>query len=213
MRRGPICALSILIGQKSKSEPRWRVEYWKPMEEQRDFLFRVLEALESAGVAYAVTGSWASTTYGLPRTTHDLDVVIVISVEQAGKLAAQFPPPFYADADWMQAAAAERTFFNVIDPASGLKVDFWPVQDDEYSQAQFERRRRQQLFEREVWMLAPEDVILSKLLWYQASASDTQLRDCVGIWKAMPGALDQEYLRRWAARLKLDSLLARVLAA
>ena len=137
----------------------------------------------------------------------------MISVEQAGKLAAQFPPPFYADADWMQAAAAERTFFNVIDPASGLKADFWPLQDDEYSRAQFERRRRQQLFEREVWMLAPEDVILSKLLWYQASESDTQLRDCVGIWKAMPGALDQEYLRRWAARLKLDSLLARVLAA
>jgi hypothetical protein len=183
------------------------------MEEQRDFLLRVLEALESADVAYAITGSWASTTYGLPRTTHDLDVVIAISTEQAAELAAAFPEPFYADAVWMQTAAAEHTFFNVIDPATGLKVDFWPVKDDEFSRLQFQRRRRQELFGRSVWMLSPEDVLLSKLLWYQASESDTQLRDCVGIWKAQRAGLDQAYLARWAQRLKLNDLLTRVTAA
>ncbi len=183
------------------------------MEEQRDFLLQVIEALEGAGAAYAVTGSWASTTYGLPRTTHDLDVVIAVSVEQAAALAAAFPAPFYADAEWMQAAAAERTFFNVIDPATGLKVDFWPVRDDEFSRVQFERRRQQDMFGRSVWMLAPEDVILAKLLWYQASESDTQLRDCIGIWKAQRGALDQVYLAQWAQRLKIDDLLTRVTAA
>src|SRR5439155_14796795 len=102
--------------------------------------------------------------------------------EQAAQLAGAFPPPFYADAQWMQAAAAEHTVFNVIDPATGLKVDFWPVTGDEYALVQFERRRQTELFGRLVWMLAPEDVILSKLLWYRASESDQQLRDCVGIW-------------------------------
>ncbi len=58
------------------------------MQEQRDFLFQVLEALERAGIVYAVTGSWASTTYGLPRTTHDPDVIVAISPEQAVELAA-----------------------------------------------------------------------------------------------------------------------------
>jgi hypothetical protein len=183
------------------------------MEAQRDFLFRVLEALERAHVAYAVTGSWASTTYGAPRTTHDLDVVVAINAEQAAELAAAFPPPFYADAAWMASAAVERTFFNIIDPASGLKVDFWPMKDDEYSRGQFERRRQQTLFDRAVWMLAPEDVILAKLIWYQASQSDTQLRDCVGIWKAQRETLDQAYLRNWAKRLKLDGLLTRVTTA
>ena len=183
------------------------------METQRGFLLRVFEALERAGVAYAVTGSWASTTYGLPRTTHDLDVVIAISVQQAAALAAAFPAPFYADAEWMQAAVAEQAFFNVIDPATGLKVDFWPVKDDEFSRAQFQRRRRQELFDHGVWMLAPEDVILAKLLWYRASESDTQLRDCVGIWKAQRGALDEAYLVHWAQRLQIDELLTRVTAA
>lgn len=183
------------------------------MEEQREFLFQVLEGLERTGVIYAVTGSWASTTYGAPRTTHDLDLVVAINVEQAAELAIAFPPPFYADAEWMRTAAAEHTFFNVIDPASGLKADFWMLKTDSYSRTQFERRRQQKLFGRTVWMLAPEDVILSKLLWYQAAESDTQLRDCVGIWKAQGEMLDQTYLRSWAVQLKIDGLLARVMAA
>jgi len=183
------------------------------MEAQRDFLLQVIEALERASVVYAVTGSWASTTYGLPRTTHDLDVVLAISVEQAAELAAAFPAPFYADPEWMQRAAAEQTFFNVIDPASGLKVDFWPAKADEFSQAQFKRRRQQDLFGRRVWMLAPEDVILSKLLWYQSSPSETQLRDCVGIWKTRRATLDQAYLLEWARRLNIEDLLTRVMAA
>ena len=183
------------------------------MEEQREFLRQVFDALEQADILYAVTGSWASTIYGAPRTTHDLDLVVAMDAEQAARLAGAFAPPFYADADWMQAAATERTFFNVIDPASGLKADFWLLKSDAYAQAQFERRRRQTLLEHEVWMLAPEDVILSKLVWYQASQSDMQLRDCVGIWKSRRDTLDQVYLRQWAQRLKVDDLLARVTAA
>ncbi len=54
--------------------------------EQRAFLFQVLEVLERAGLAYAITGSWASTTYGLPRTTHDLDVVVALTPESASRL-------------------------------------------------------------------------------------------------------------------------------
>ena len=138
---------------------------------------------------------------------------MAIDAEEAARLAGAFPPPFYADAEWIQAAAVERTFFNVIDPASGLKADFWLLKTDAYPQSQFQRRRRQMLLDHEVWMLAPEDVILAKLLWYQASQSDTQLRDCVGVWKAQREALDLAYLRQWANRLKLDDLLTRVTAA
>ena len=47
--------------------------------EQRAFFVRVVAALEAAEVAYAITGSWASITYGTPRTTHDLDVVISLT--------------------------------------------------------------------------------------------------------------------------------------
>lgn len=37
---------------------------------------RVLKALESAGVPYMLTGSFASSFHGAPRTTQDVDIVI-----------------------------------------------------------------------------------------------------------------------------------------
>lgn len=181
--------------------------------EQREFFIRVVEALEQAEVAYAVTGSWASLTYGVPRTTHDLDLVVSLSVAQAVMVAEALPPPIYADPIWMQAAAALGEFFNIIDPGLGVKVDCWPLKADEYSQAQFQRRRREAIGGIPVWMLAPEDVILSKLLWYQMSASERQLDDCVGIWKVQKDTLDLDYLRRWAQKLAVTSLLDNVTAA
>lgn len=179
--------------------------------EQREFLLRVVEAMQQAGIAYAITGSWASTTYGLPRTTHDLDVVVTISADQAIALSRSFEPPVYADAVSMAEAALVGTSFNIVDPISGLKVDFWPLQDQTYAQQQFDRRRQVALFGRAVWMLAPEDVILAKLLWYRQSESETQMRDCMTVWRVQKDALDQDYLRRWAAQLNLTELLNRVI--
>jgi hypothetical protein len=181
--------------------------------EQREFLIRVIDALEQAQVAYAVTGAWASMTYGRPRTTHDLDLVVSLSVDQAVKVAEALPPPLYADPVWMQEAAALGEFFNIIDPELGVKVDCWPLKPDQYSQEQFRRRRREEITGRSVWMLAPEDVILSKLLWYRLSESERQLDDCIGVWKVQKDLLDVDYLRRWAGQLSVADLLNKVTAA
>lgn len=113
------------------------------MEQQRDFLFRAIDALERANVPCAITGSWASIIYGTPRTTHDLDVVVSLTTEQAQALAEGFPPPLYADVEWMKQAAALREFFNVIDPTTGLKIDFWPLKDEAYEHERFARRRQE----------------------------------------------------------------------
>jgi hypothetical protein len=181
--------------------------------EQRGFLRRVLEALEQAEVPYAITGAWASMAYGTSRNTHDLDLIVALSVEQAAKVAEALPPPIYADSVWMQEAAALGEFFNIIDPESGVKVDCWPLKTDDYSRVQFERRMRRSLAGQPVWMLAPEDVILSKLRWYRLSESERQLEDCIGVWKVQQDALDLHYLRHWAGQLALTDLLDRVTAA
>ena len=62
-------------------------------------------------------------------------------------------------------------------------------------------------------MLAPEDVILSKLLWYRLSESERQLDDCIGVWKVQRDTLEVDYLRHWAQQLALTELLAQVMAA
>ncbi len=182
------------------------------MEHQRDFLFRAIDGLENAQIPYAITGSWASTTYGMPRTTHDLDIVVSIAVKNVPALVAAFPPPIYADPDWIQEAVALGQFFNIIDPTLGLKIDFWPLKNDEYSQQQFARRRQINILDRLVWMFAPEDIILAKLLWHKLLPSETQIRDSAGVWQAQRETLDTDYLHHWAARLEVNDLLAKIIS-
>ncbi|MEK6575546.1 MAG: hypothetical protein AABZ58_14650, partial [Chloroflexota bacterium] len=64
--------------------------------EQMSALQRALDALEQAGISYAITGSWVVSAYGVLRATHDLDVVIAIRGDEAPRIAAAFPcPPYF----------------------------------------------------------------------------------------------------------------------
>jgi hypothetical protein len=57
-------------------------------ETERDALFHVLDALEALQIPYMVVGSFASTFWGRPRTTHDADLV----VEMTGEKVAESSP-------------------------------------------------------------------------------------------------------------------------
>jgi predicted nucleotidyltransferase len=75
----------------------------------------------------------------------------------------------------------------------------------------FERRLLGVIFGREVWVSSPEDVILSKLLWYRAAPGlDRQFRDVIEVYEIQEPYLDQAYLDRWASALGLADLLERV---
>jgi hypothetical protein len=55
-------------------------------------------------------------------------------------------------------------------------------------------------------VVAPEDLILSKLDWMRQSSSDIQLRDVRNLLSTV-GDLDWEYLRHWANQLDLSDML------
>jgi hypothetical protein len=54
-----------------------------------------------------------------------------------------------------------------------------------------------------------EDLILSKLVWARDTVSELQLRD---VRQLLSGAVDTDYLQKWAAVLGVDSLLEEALA-
>ena len=54
-----------------------------------------LEPMEGAGIPYCVTGSVAAGIYGQIRTTHDIDLVLLLKMEEIAKFRAAFPESDY----------------------------------------------------------------------------------------------------------------------
>jgi hypothetical protein len=102
---------------------------------------RILAVLSQLEIHYCVVGSVASSVYGTPRTTMDVDLVADLRVDQLPSLAVALKPDFYADLEMMREAWKRGRAFNVIHLASACKFDIFPLGDDEYSQESFARRR------------------------------------------------------------------------
>jgi hypothetical protein len=180
--------------------------------EQTDLLRHVLDVLEHQSIPYMVVGSFASATYGEPRFTYDIDVVVELTERALPGFIAAFPAAdFYLSADAIRDAILQRFQFNVVHPASGNKVDFMLARDDEWGRAQMARRRRVRLLpDLEGYTAAPEDVILGKLLYFAEGGSDKHLRDIVGMLRVSGGQIDRADVEKWARTLGVEDAWAAV---
>lgn len=177
---------------------------------ERDALFQVLDALEVVEIPYMVVGSFASTYWGRPRLTHDADLVVEIASEKIAELAQLLAPHFYAPQLVIEDAVRKRGQFNLIHLDCAFKVDLWVLKGSPYDAASFSRRLPGVMFEREVWVSSPEDVILSKLLWYRAAlVQERQFQDVLEVYEIQEPYLEQEYLDQWAHTLGIVELLER----
>lgn len=175
------------------------------------FLSALIALLDQAGIAHMVAGSLASTYYAAPRTTRDIDIVIdPTPAPFASFLQALASTGYYVNSATAARALELRSAFNVIDPASGWKIDLIIRRDRLFSEVEFSRRRRARLAGVPVWVATAEDTILAKLEWAAIGESDRQLRDAAEVLAALHGQLDGAYLDRWSEELGVRSLLDRV---
>jgi hypothetical protein len=179
--------------------------------DQLSILKLVAARLEAAGVAYMVTGSMASAHYGQPRMTRDIDIVAVLVPPHAAKLADWLGPEFICDADAATRAILEHRMFNVFLRDTPQKIDFIVRRDTDYELEKFNRRRQVTIDGQAVWMIAAEDLVLSKLVWAKITPSELQVRDVRSIIKAQH-QLDWAYLERWAVRLTVAPALREIRA-
>ncbi len=175
-----------------------------------DLVARLTASLDSAGIPYMLTGSLASSFHGEPRSTRDVDVVIDPSADGLEKLLGSFPADaYYVDADAARSALAERGEFNVVEQATGWKVDFVIRKEREFARAEFGRRTQVELPGGPAFVATAEDMMIAKLEWAQAGESERQLRDVASILAVSGDRLDHEYLDRWVGVLGLEPLLER----
>src|SRR4051812_49875741 len=102
--------------------------------EPSELLQRIVAILERLGLRYFVTGSMATIFFGEPRFTNDIDIVVDLPVNRIAEFCAAFPAPeFYLSEETVHRAVSRRGQFNIIHPASGLKVDVMVPRSEEHT--------------------------------------------------------------------------------
>jgi hypothetical protein len=176
----------------------------------REALARIVAALDAAGIPAMVAGSFASTFHGEPRTTLDIDLVIDPSRESLDRFVRGLEPSaFYVSGEAADQAWRQRGLFNVVDLASGWKIDLILRKERPFSRSEFDRRMPARILGVAVHVATAEDTILAKLEWAQLGESERQLRDVVGVIELCGPSLDRAYIERWARELGVESLWQR----
>ncbi|MDI6803561.1 MAG: hypothetical protein QME58_06910 [Bacteroidota bacterium] len=177
----------------------------------KEFITRVVEILEKIEIPYMFTGSIGSSFHGEPRATNDVDVVITLTQEQLHKLINSFGNDYYVSESAAYDAFDRHTMFNVIDNKTGWKADFIILKMRPFSIQEFKRRKLHQFGDINVFIVSPEDAILSKLEWAKETLSEKQFQDALGVAVVQWKELDKEYLRIWAVELNIQGAIENLL--
>jgi hypothetical protein len=171
------------------------------------------EPLQQLGLDYVVTGSVASSSYGEPRFTHDIDLILSLPAASIDRLWKAFP----ADAFYCPPTEALRQevkresggHFNLVHHESGFKADVYLVSSDLLSSWAFENSRKIEIVPGRMIRLAPpEYVILGKLQFYAEGGGERHIRDIRAMLEIVGDELDMEFLRRWIEELGVGEVWA-----
>ncbi len=178
-----------------------------------DWLFQFIDPLERAGLPYAIVGSVASSVYGEPRATNDVDLLIEVARADAEKLVAAFPSEtFYVpprEVIEVELGRAHGGHINVIALESMVKADLYPLSVADANW--FAQRRALAVGERTVWFAIPEAVIVHKLRFFREGGGERHLRDIRGMLAVGGGAIDRAMIERATAELGLMAQWREVL--
>ena len=173
-----------------------------------ELLKKIVDVLEDLHIPYIVTGSVAAMAYGEPRFTNDIDIVAAIDEKHIIGLIKALPDEeFYISEDMIKDAIHHGGQFNIIHPASGLKVDVIIKQDTPFDNSRFKRLKR--IYPAESYQAnfaAPEDIIIKKMEYYREGGSEKHLRDITGIMKISEDLIDRDYICQWAKHLGLKEI-------
>lgn len=158
----------------------------------------VIEAAEAENVDFMTVGAIAAGTYGVPRSTRDVDILVSVQVpgnieRLMKRLSAivNFDPQVNFDTlTW------GARHVGVSSSSPPYKVELFETFDDPFVISEFARRHKilVPLLQRETWLPTPEDVVVQKLRWGRNKDLD-DARDVLAVQG--PETLDMPYIENW----------------
>lgn len=167
-----------------------------------NFLLKICTDLENENIPYMLGGSLAMGFYTTQRTTLDIDMVIELKKEDVAKFVSIFQNAYCYEPSILE-EIERKGLFNVIDFATGIKVDFFIKKTNEYDEMAFNRKQKLTDLGQGIWVTSLEDLILAKLRWIQQIMSDRQLNDIRNLLENPQS--DKEYILYWITNLRLNT--------
>ncbi|MGH7470737.1 MAG: hypothetical protein ACRENP_22540 [Longimicrobiales bacterium] len=169
-----------------------------------DVFRHIIACLDQAGIPYMLTGSFASSYHGAPRATQDIDLVVAPTPDQIRTLVAQLPrSEYYADLETALEAQRNEGQFNIIDLATGWKIDLIIRKSRAFSRQEFERREFVDFQGMRLAVATAEDIIIAKLEWAKLSESQRQIEDVAAMLRIRGQELDHDYIQNWVELLSV----------
>jgi predicted nucleotidyltransferase len=175
---------------------------------------RITTSLVRAGIAYMISGSFASAYYGAPRSTQDIDIVIDATPDQLRAFIHSLPAEqYYVDLDAALDAHRVKSMFNVIDLTAGWKIDLILHKARHFSVEEFRRPEEVDMDGVQLFVVSAEDAIIAKLEWSKGSHSRRQIEDVTAVIQARRNVLDFAYIEKWTRELGIGAEWNKLRAA
>lgn len=165
-------------------------------------LNKVITALNTEKIDYMIVGGFAVSYHNRARTTNDIDLVLQIYPAHVKLILKYFPDWQGFEASFME-SVKHGTLFNITDFDSGIRYDFMTYKDSDYNWTAFQRREEVDFFGIKCYICAKEDLVISKLQWYNITPSDKQLEDLKFL--LLDESLNRNYIHNWVLKLNLNS--------
>lgn len=174
----------------------------------------IFERAESLGIPHMAVGAIAAGTYGIPRATKDIDLLVSIDIKNGiRQLIAGLSEiiEFESQCQFDTITWGKR-HVGVSRSVPPYKVELFEMFDDEFVKTEFSRRQRRfvPLLNREIWLPTAEDIIVQKIRWGRSKDLD-DARDVLAVQG--PETLDMAYVENWCATHGTSARLAEILAS
>ncbi len=173
---------------------------------------KIAAILSDLKIRYCVTGGYAVSVWGRPRSTLDIDLIIQLDVGKTESFIQKIrnlSKAGYLDKAAVRDAVCRGAEFNYIHTDSGVKIDFWVIKkSDAIGEKELGRRKLKKIKGEKIYFISPEDLILSKLRWYKEGGSDRHLKDIQSVLKL--AKVDLKYLKQQASKQGNLDILSKV---
>lgn len=165
-------------------------------------LKKIVSLLEAERINYMIVGGFAVSYHNRARTTNDIDLILQIYPQHIKLLLKHFPEWQAFEQSFMD-SVKRGMLFNITDFETGIRYDFMSYQDSDHNWAAFERRKAIDFFNTRCYICSKEDLIISKLRWYNIAQSDKQLEDLKFL--LLDETLEMNYIKNWIKKLNLKT--------